>query len=52
MNVYIVLDNTKSGYDAGGIYCGVFATRKSAEEYISKYDKWDQPYFEILEVTI
>ena len=50
--VYIVLDNGKSCYDAGGIYCGVFGTREAAEAYLDRYDKFDRQYFEILEESV
>lgn len=52
MKVYIVLDNSKAGYDAGWIYCGVFTTKEEAKDYIGKYDKYSQEDFEIVEETI
>jgi hypothetical protein len=52
MIVYIVLDDSKAGYDAGGIYSGVFATKEEAEIYIGGYSKIDQGDFEILEEEI
>lgn len=52
MIVYIVLDNSKACYDAGGLYVGVFATKEDAEGSISGYSKIDQEDFDILEEEI
>lgn len=49
MKVYVVLDNSKECYDAGGIYYGVFATRKDAEESLKNFSKFDRTDFEIEE---
>lgn len=52
MKVYVVLDESKACYDAGGIFVDVFATREEAEDYLSKFGRLDQGYFEIEEVEI
>ena len=49
MVIYIVLDNSKECYDAGGIYYGVFESREDAEEELAKFDRVDRSYFEIIE---
>lgn len=52
MKVYVVLDDSKACYDAGGIYCEVFRTMEAAEEYLSKYGSYDRQDFQILEEEI
>jgi hypothetical protein len=55
MKVYVVLDDGKSCYDAGGIFVDVFQTLEEAEAYLSKYlsnyGRYDQD-FSIEEVEI
>lgn len=52
MKIFIILDNGKSDYDAGGIYYAAFSTREAAEKELEKYDKRDREYFEIIEEDI
>lgn len=52
MYIYIVLDNSKSCYDAAGIYVEVFGTLIEAKEFINKYDNYDRQYFEIIKESI
>ena len=52
MTVYIVLDNRRACYDAGGIYCECFSTREGAENFLSGYSKYDRQDFEILEEEV
>jgi len=52
MKVYVVLDNSKACYDAGGIYCEVFRSHESAEDYLSNYSDSDRLDFDILEEEI
>ena len=47
MTVYIVVDDSQSCYDAGGIFVAVFSTREKAELYIKGNDM-----YEIYEETI
>jgi hypothetical protein len=47
-----VLDNSKSCYDAAGIYVEVFGTLIEAKEFINKYDNYDRQYFEIIKESI
>jgi len=35
--VWVVTDESKSGYDAGGIFIGVFSTYEKAAEYVKKF---------------
>lgn len=38
ITVWVVTDESKSGYDAGGIFIGVFSSRENAIEYIKKFN--------------
>jgi len=49
MKVYIVIDDSKACYDAGGIYCDCFLTKEAAEDFLSGYSKYDRQDFYILE---
>jgi hypothetical protein len=49
MKVYIVLDNSKDCYDAGGIYRGVFLSHADAVEDLAMFDRADRAMFEIIE---
>ena len=51
-SVFIVLDNSKDCYDAGGIYFGVYSTRQLAEDSVSGFDVVDKSSFEIIEETL
>ena len=52
MKVYIVLDDSRACYDAGGIFVEAFQTREEAESYLGKFGRYDQGYFYIEEVEI
>lgn len=52
MRVYVVLDDSKACYDAGGIFVDVFQTQEEAEDYIGKFGRHDQGDFSIEEVEI
>lgn len=52
MKVYVVLDDSKACYDAGGIFVDVFQTREEAEDYLSNFGRYDQGDFDIEEVEI
>lgn len=52
MEVYIILDNSKDCYDAGGIYFGVYATKEDAEKDLENFDTWDRKCFEIIKEVI
>jgi hypothetical protein len=52
MKVYVVIDDSKACYDAGGIFVDVFATKEEAEAYLGKYGRYDQGDFYIDEVEI
>ena len=36
-SVFVVTDESKSGYDAGGVFVGVFSTYEQAKAYIDRY---------------
>lgn len=36
-SVFIVTDESKSCYDAGGVFVGVFSTYEQAKAYIDRY---------------
>ncbi len=52
MKVYVVLDDSRACYDAGGIFVDVFQTREEAEDYLGKFGRYDQECFSIEEVEI
>ena len=52
MIIYIVLDNSKDCYDAGGVYDSAHMTREDAEERLSVFSKYDRSSFEIVEEEI
>lgn len=52
MKVYILLDDSKSCYDAGGIYAGVFSSMEEVNEYLSRYDRFDRAMFSVEEEEI
>lgn len=35
--VYVVTDESKSCYDAGGIFCGVFSCYETAIAYVERF---------------
>lgn len=35
--VYVVTDESKSGYDAGGVFCGVFSCYALALAYVDRF---------------
>lgn len=35
--VYVVTDESQSGYDAGGIFCGVFSCYETAIAYVERF---------------
>ena len=37
MVVYVVTDESKSGYDAGGVFCGVFSCYETAAAYVERF---------------
>lgn len=37
-SVFVVTDESKSCYDAGGIFVGVFSTYDQAKAYIDRFD--------------
>ena len=49
MKVYVLIDNSKSCYDAGHEFVGVFSTKQKAEEYLLRYSKEDKEFFDIEE---
>ena len=51
-SVFIVLDDSKDCYDAGGIYFGVYNTKEEAEDSISGFDAVDRSSFVIVEETL
>ena len=50
--VWIVTDESKSCYDAGGIFIGVFSTYEKAAEYVKKFDGVIGRDYDITEETI
>ena len=52
MKVYIILDNSKQCYDAGGIYHDCFQSREDAEQELDKFEEYDRNDFEIIEEDI
>lgn len=52
MDVYIILDNSKDCYDAGGIYYGCYLTEEEAEKELSNFSAWDRSDFEIMKESI
>ena len=36
MVVWVVTDESKSCYDAGGIFCGVFSSYEKARDYVDR----------------
>lgn len=49
MNLFLVQFN--NAYDAFD-FCGIFSSKEKAEEYIAKFSRSEQPYFDISEVTV
>ena len=49
MKIFIILDNSKDCYDAGGIYYDCFLTREEAEKELQKFESVYRKCFEILE---
>ena len=52
VTVWVVTDESKSGYDAGGIFVGVFSTYEKAAEYVKKLDGVIGRDYDITEETI
>ena len=50
--VWVVTDESKSCYDAGGIFVGVFSTYEKAAEYVKKFDGVIGRDYDITEETI
>lgn len=50
--VWVVTDESKSCYDAGGIFVGVFSTYEKAVEYVKKFDGVIGRDYDITEETI
>ena len=50
--VWVVTDESKSCYDAGGIFVGVFSTYEKAAEYVKKFDGVIGRDYAITEETI
>ena len=47
MKVYVVVDDSKACYDAGGIFVDVFATKEEADAYLAQYGRFDRGDFGI-----
>ena len=52
VTVWVVTDESKSDYDAGGIFVGVFSTYEKAAEYVKKFDGVIGRDYDITEETI
>lgn len=52
MLVYIVLDNSKDCYDAGGVFHAVFSSKEDAEEEVLRFGKEYAHNFEIEEFDV
>ena len=52
ITVWVVTDESKSGYDAGGIFVGVFSTYEKAADYVKKFDGVIGRDYDITEETI
>lgn len=52
VKVWVVTDESKSCYDAGGIFVGVFSTYEKAAEYVKKFDGVIGRDYDITEETI
>lgn len=52
ITVWVVTDESKSCYDAGGIFVGVFSTYEKAAEYVKKFDGVIGRDYDITEETI
>lgn len=50
--VYVVTDESKSCYDAGGVFCGVFSSYEKARAYVERFGGVIGRDFDIEEVTI
>lgn len=50
--VYVVTDESKSCYDAGGIFCGVFSSYETAIAYIERFGGKLGRDFDIEEVIV
>lgn len=50
--VYVVTDESKSCYDAGGVFCGVFSSYEKARAYVDRFDGVVGRDFDIEEVAI
>ena len=50
--VWVVTDESKSGYDAGGVFVGVFSTYENAVNYIKKFNGVIGRDYDITEETI
>ena len=37
MVVYVVTDESKSCYDAGGVFCGAFSSYEMARAYVERF---------------
>lgn len=52
IKVYVVVDDSKSCYDAGDMYRSVHGSLEEAEKTLSVFDKRDRANFDIYEEEI
>ena len=50
--VFVVTDESKSGYDAGGVFCGVFSSYETASAYVERFGGMSGRDFDIVEEII
>ena len=50
--VYVVTDESKSCYDAGGVFCGVFSSYEKASAYVERFGGMIGRDFDIVEEII
>ena len=50
--VYVVTDESKACYDAGGIFCGVFSSYETAAAYVERFGGVIGRDFDIEEVIV
>lgn len=50
--VYVVTDESKSCYDSGGVFCGVFSCYETAAAYVDRFGGVIGQNFDIEEVIV
>lgn len=50
--VYVVTDESKSCYDGGGVFCGVFSCYETARSYVERFGGVIGRDFDIVEEII